>query len=219
MKVLIIGATGLVGRHLVDALVEDAAVRSIVLFVRRDSGIPHPKITQHIVDFNRLSEWKEKIAGDVLLSALGTTISAAGSKDAFFRLDHDTNLAVANAACANGVPRFLLVSSQGADTGSPFFYLKTKGRLEEAIRKLSFASTIFFRPSLLVGKRDGFRLKESLSAPLLRLLSRIPGLKRLRPVPGAHLARVMASLAGDPTPGVREMASAEILDPPVSSRH
>ena len=103
-------------------------------------------------------------AVDVVISVLGTTIKAAGSKERFRAVDHDIPLTAARMAARKGARHFLIVSSIGADTSSRFFYLRVKGELEDALRSLGFRSVTIVRPSILLGDRAETRFGEEVAA-------------------------------------------------------
>ena len=122
MKVLIIGATGATGSDLVSVLLQDPDYTEVVAFVRRPSGLAHPKYSEIITDFEKLEAVADSIKGDVWFSCLGTTLKAAGSKKMQWHIDHDIPLKFAEIARRNGVPRAVLVSAYGASTASRVFY-------------------------------------------------------------------------------------------------
>lgn len=149
--VILAGATGLVGREILQGLLADPTVSAVHSLGRRTPATQHPKLTAHIVDFAALPPLPP---ADEVYQALGTTIKVAGSQAAFRAIDHDTNLAVAQAALAAGVKKVGLVSAMGADARSKIFYNRVKGELEDALAKLPFEGIVIARPSLLVGNRE-----------------------------------------------------------------
>jgi uncharacterized protein YbjT (DUF2867 family) len=125
--ILLFGSTGLIGGELLRLLLEDSNAM-VKAFLRRPiviTNIP-PHFTQHVVDFNRIEEWMNLLAGDELYCCLGTTIRKAGSRAAFRAVDYELVLQIANRALVNGVKKFIVISSLGADAGSSNFYLRTK---------------------------------------------------------------------------------------------
>ena len=150
MQALILGATGATGQTLTQQLLADARFQSVTVFARRELALAHDKLTTHIVDFRQPETWQDKVRGDVLFSCLGTTIKAAGSQEAMWAIDHDLQLAFAQAAQRNGVPRYVLVSAQMADANARAFYLRMKGVLEQAVTALGFAHTAILRPPMLL---------------------------------------------------------------------
>lgn len=201
---IVLGATGLVGKALVHALLQDGDYSAIRLLVRKPLAIEHPRLIQEVLDFQAFPEREEPFAGDVLFITFGTTIAKAGSRENFRKIDHGIPLAVARRARQAGVSTLVLVSSVGADTGSMFFYSRVKGELERDIRGLGFDRVVLFRPSILLGDRGESRPAERVAMCFGRALERLrPGL--LGPwsgMPDSLLAAAMVRSALDPEPGV-----------------
>lgn len=149
--IIIAGATGLVGRDILDGLLSDRSVVAVHSLGRKAPAIEHPKLTAYVVDFGALPALP---SADEVYLALGTTIRAAGSQAAFRALDYHANLAVAKAALAAGASKAGLVSAMGADADATVFYNRVKGELENALAQMPFAGLVIARPSLLVGNRE-----------------------------------------------------------------
>lgn len=191
-KAIILGSTGLVGSCVLKQLLENKEYAEIITLNRRPSGISHTKLKEHLVDFEQPATWQDIVRGDVLFSCLGTTIKAAGSKQAQYRVDYTYQFQTAQAAAANGVQKFSLVSSAGADSASKMFYSRIKGELDENVQELDFKIVRILRPSLLVGKRVEKRAGEELAYLLGRtLLPLIPGLRKYKPIPAETVARAL----------------------------
>lgn len=186
----IIGATGLVGKQLVLQLLEDTNFEKIRIFVRRDSGLQHAKLEQYIVDFSETESWQKQLSGDVLFSALGTTLSQAGSKEKQYEIDFTFNFNFAKKAKANGIKNYVLVSSVGANSKSKVFYTKMKGELDDAVAKLGFQNLAILRPSSLTGDRKEKRWAETISIPLATFLTKFI-LKKYRPIKDETVAKAM----------------------------
>lgn len=148
---IVAGATGLVGKEILEGLLADQTVAAVHSLGRRVPAIQHPNLTAHVVDFAALPSLPP---ADEVYLALGTTIKVAGSQAAFRAIDYDANLAVATAALAAGIRKAGLVSAMGADSNSSIFYSRVKGELEDALAQLPFEGTVIARPSLLVGNRE-----------------------------------------------------------------
>lgn len=190
--VAVAGATGLVGRSLVERLCADPSVAVVHALVRRDPGLAHPKLRVHTVDFASLPALP---ALDEVYLALGTTIKIAGSQERFRAVDFDANLAVARAAQAAGARRAGLVSALGAQARSSVFYSRVKGELEEALAALGFDALVIAQPSMLRGDRDALgqpeRTGERWAARVDRLLGPlIP--RQLRAIDAADVAAALA---------------------------
>lgn len=191
MKALIIGATGATGKDLVNIILQDAQYTKLTIFVRRSTGLSHPKLTEVITDFDRIEDVSGQITGDVLFSCLGTTLKAAGTKDSQWKVDYEIPVKFAQLAKRNGVRSMVLLSAYGASAKSSVFYSKMKGELEDVIDGLAFNQYIIFRPGLLL--RDGTdRAGERISAGLLNFLNSIGLLRRFKPLPTALLAEKLA---------------------------
>lgn len=186
----VIGATGLVGKQLVSQLLDDAAFDKVRIFVRRDTGIVHPKLEQHIVDYKNSATWENNLTGDVLFSALGTTLKKAGSKEKQYEIDVSYNLNFAKKAKQNGISSYILVSSVGADARSKLFYSRIKGELDEAVLNLGFRKIVILRPSALMGNRDEKRWMEDLSIPFTKFITRFI-MKKYRPIAAVTVAKAM----------------------------
>jgi len=183
LTALVIGATGLVGRALVTQLLEHPAYARVVVLHRRSTGLKHPKLQEHIVDFDRLADFAPLFRGDVLYSAMGATLKTAGSKAAQFKVDFSYQLAAAKLAAENGVPDYVLVSSTGANAASKNFYLRTKGELDQAVQQLGFRRVRLIRPSVLKGgKRPDKRIGERIAIQVLDALAWVPGVREHRPI-------------------------------------
>ncbi len=190
MTAIIIGATGATGRDLVDLLLQDTAFDAIHVFVRRPLAISDPMIETHLVDFDQIDFWKSGIRGDVLFSCLGTTLRAAGSQEAQWKVDYDYQFNFAKAAHENGVPTLVLMSSMGANPQSSVFYMKMKGQLEEAVKLLGFSNTIIVRPPSLI-RRNSDRWGEKVGVMALKMLNKVGILRSMKPLSTEAVARAM----------------------------
>jgi uncharacterized protein YbjT (DUF2867 family) len=191
MKALIIGATGATGKDLVDVLLKDPAYTQIVIFVRRHTGLVHPKLVEILTDFDKLEEVSGSITGDVWFSCLGTTLKAAGNKEKQWHIDYEIPMKFAEIARANGVPSVVLLSAYGASTTSRVFYSKMKGKLEEDITGLSFGQCIIFKPGLL-SRKGTDRAGERIMVGLLNFLNRLGLARKFKPLPTSILAEKLA---------------------------
>jgi uncharacterized protein YbjT (DUF2867 family) len=194
----IIGATGLVGKQLVQQLLENNNFEKVRIFLRRKTEIEHQKLEQHIVDFKNAETWEKLIAGDVLFSALGTTLKQAGSKDKEYEVDFTFNLNFAKKAKENGIKNYVLVSSVGANSESKIFYTQMKGELDDAVAKLGFANLAILRPSSLTGDRKEKRIAEIISIPIANFLTKFI-LQKYRPIKDEIVAKAMINSVLNPS--------------------
>ncbi|HXE50114.1 MAG TPA: NAD(P)H-binding protein [Ramlibacter sp.] len=148
---MVAGASGLVGREILQGLLRDRSVAAVHSLGRRELPVRHPKLIQHQVDFKALPALPQL---DEAFVALGTTIKVAGSQEAFRAVDYDAVLAVAKAAKAAGASRLGVVSAMGANPRSNVFYSRVKGEMEEALAALGFETLVIARPSFLAGDRE-----------------------------------------------------------------
>ncbi|MGE0332451.1 MAG: nucleoside-diphosphate sugar epimerase [Ramlibacter sp.] len=188
---ILAGATGLVGREILNGLLADDSVAAVHTLGRGPLAPQHAKHLHHVVDFAALTALPA--AHEVYL-ALGTTIKVAGSQAAFRAVDHDANLAVARAALAAGATRAGLVSAMGADARSSLFYNRVKGETEADLHALGFATLVVARPSFLAGDRASLgqppRTGEGLALAVSRWLKPlIPANYR-----SVHVSQVAAAL-------------------------
>lgn len=211
MKAVLIGATGAVGKDLLQALLEDARYTEVVAFARRALGVQHEKLREHTIDFDAPATWQELVKGDVLFSTLGTSLKQAGSKEAQRHIDYDYQLAFAKAARANGVKSLVLLSSIGADSKSSIFYLRLKGELDDAVRGLGFDSLSIVRPPSLIRAKSK-RFGETASVKFLQAANAIGLAKRLAPMETAVVARSMAALGLDSASGTRIIEGQDVRD-------
>lgn len=208
MKLILAGATGLVGRHVLALALEDPRVDIVIAPTRR--ALPdHPRLRAPLVDFDRLPEDADWWQADAVVCALGTTIKAAGSRDAFRRVDFEHPLAIARLARRHGTHVYALNSAKGADPASRMFYSRTKGELEQALRALDLDSLTFVRPGLIGGEREAPRAGEHVASLVLGALH--PLLPRAwRINPAATIARSLLEAAITARPGIHIVDSAAL---------
>lgn len=209
MKAIVIGATGATGKDLVSQLLADKQFDELHIFVRRSVEIKHDTLHVHVVDFDKIEEWKGELQGDVLFSALGTTIKQAGSQKEQWKVDYTYQYEVAKAAKENGVQTMALVSSAWATAQSRVFYTRMKGQLEEDVKKLGFRSLYIMRPPSLIRKGTD-RFGESISVTILLALNKIGLLRSIRPMPTSQVAHAMIAMAKQAKEGVFTFEPKEI---------
>ncbi len=210
MKALVIGATGAVGQDLVEQLLADEAVELVDIFVRREVSLPSAKLSVHVVDFDHPETWSDQLKGDALFSCMGTTLRAAGSQKAQWKVDYTYQFNAAKAARSNGVPTYVLVSSIGSDAKSKVFYTRMKGALDEAVQALGFEGCFILRPPSLIRKGSD-RFGEKAGVAILRACNAIGLLRGLTPMPTEAVASAMIRLAKSGRKGVEIIHSQDIL--------
>ena len=190
-KAIVLGATGMVGTQLIQILIEDEEYSEIVSLVRRESGIRNPKLKEHIINFDEPDKWRSFVNGDILFSALGTTIGQAKTKTAQYKVDVTYQFTVAQIAAQNSVSHYVLISAAGANPKSNNFYLKMKGELEKSIQTLPFDLINILRPGLLAGNRIHNRPTEKISYFMLNALNKLGLFIRYRPIQARIVAKAM----------------------------
>jgi uncharacterized protein YbjT (DUF2867 family) len=209
---LIIGATGLVGKELVNLLLTDANFSKVVVFGRRSLNIQNEKLVEHLIDFDTPAQWQDLVKGDVLFSTLGTTLKQAGSQNAQYKVDYFYQYQFAEAASRNGVPTYVLVSSASASPDSILFYSRMKGTLELEVKKLSLKSINIIQPGLLHGHRDTERTGEKIGYSVLSALTTTGLVKKYRPIHGKVVARAMINAALSARPGAHTFTLDEVFN-------
>lgn len=190
MKALVIGATGATGKDLVSQLLTDKGYDEVNVFVRRPLAVENPKLKTHIVNFDKPEEWKDLVKGDVAFSCLGTTLKAAGSKEAQRKVDYDYQYNFAKAAKENEVEDYILVSSYGANPKSKIFYSRMKGELEQSIKDLHFNKLTILQPGMLA-RKDSERTGEVLGGKIIKFANKFGVLTQQKPLPTEVLAKAM----------------------------
>lgn len=190
-KAIIIGASGMVGTQVLDLLLSSDTYTEVVSLVRRKSDITHPKLSEHVIDFDQPDTWQHLVNGDVLFSCLGTTIAKAKSTQNQFKVDFTYQYQVAEIAAQHAVAIYALISSAGANSKSKTFYMQTKGKLDEAVMKLGFRTLIILRPGQLYGERTEKRLGESLGLAVMFTLNKLGLLKKYRPIHARQVAQAL----------------------------
>jgi uncharacterized protein YbjT (DUF2867 family) len=194
---LVAGASGLIGGHLIQVLLEAPDYSRIFALTRRPYGREHPKLANRIVVFSRMAEQLKGLQANDAFCCLGTTIASAGSQEAFREADVDAVLLFAKAARAAGATRFVVVSSVRASTESKNFYLRTKGEMEEAVTAVGFPSLDILQPGLLLGARKESRPMEMLGQLLAPIYNPfLTGSREaLRAIPAETVAQGMVGAA------------------------
>ncbi len=208
---MVAGATGLVGREVLAALLADKRYRAVHTLGRRAAHPGHAKLTQHrLADLAQLPVLPRV---DDLFIALGTTIKVAGSEAAFRAIDHDAVLAIADAAFKSGAKRLAVVSAMGAHARSRVFYSRVKGETEAALRSIGYATLVIARPSMLAGDRaslaQGPRAGEQIGLVLMAVLGPlIP--PNYRAIAASAVAQAMVCAIDEGKPGVQVLLSGQM---------
>jgi len=210
MKTAIIaGASGLIGRELIQKLVNSDQYQIIYSLVRKKSGFIHEKIREMIIDFDKLGQLKFEEPVDDVFCTLGTTMKQAGSREKFKKVDYEYVVALANLAKQAGASKFLVISSMGADPKSSVFYSQVKGMTEETLKNIGFKQLVILRPSLLLGERSEKRIAERWSGFFLKALNPlIPD--NYKAIPAERVAESMLKMALKSTDTISIVKSGEM---------
>jgi uncharacterized protein YbjT (DUF2867 family) len=208
----LVGATGLIGGQILQQLLEDPDFAIIKVLVRRPIDLTHPKVQLIILDFADEAAYQAAIAGsDEVFCSVGTTLKQVNSDMVAYRkIDYDIPVNAARFCAATACPKFLLVSSIGADSQSRNFYLKLKGEVEEKVGSLGLPTVSIFRPSMLLGQRAEFRLGERIGQVLMGVLGfLIPA--QYKAIDVKTVAKAMVAVAKKDTVGVQFYTYAEMM--------
>ncbi|HUS01207.1 MAG TPA: oxidoreductase [Chitinophagaceae bacterium] len=212
---VVIGASGLIGSHLVEQMLADDTFRTVRILVRKKLEPDHPKLEQQVVDFNDVTDYANKFGkGDSIFCCIGTTQkNVKGDKAAYEKIDHDIPVNAAAIGIANGYKKFLIVSSVGADASTSNFYLQLKGKIENALTQFPFESISIFRPSMLLGNRKEKRPAEKIGQILMQGFSFIlvGSLKKYHPIKAKDVARAMIAESKQGKPGIRILEYKEMM--------
>jgi uncharacterized protein YbjT (DUF2867 family) len=211
---LVVGASGLVGRALVFELLKSKDYLKIIVLVRTDLVLKHPKLEQHIIDFDNLQNYSNIINADDVFCCLGTTYSQTPDKALYRKIDLVYPLTVAQIALQNQASHFIMVSAMGADKNSKIFYNRLKGEAEEAILQLNYPSISIVRPALLLGSRKKIRPVEQLAQYIFMVINplMIGPLKMGKAIKAEIVARAMLKLAKQSKKGKQIYMNNELFD-------
>lgn len=213
-KAILIGATGLIGHHLLIKLLGDKNYDEVLIISRKPTNLTHPKLKEILVNFNEIAKYSASITGDHVFCCLGTTIKKTPDLALYRKIDYQYPLDLANIALANGATQYHLISAMGADPKSRLFYNRTKGEVERDLKKIPFESIHIYRPALLDGARKEKRSAENFMIGIFRILNPlfIGPLKKYRSIKIEKVADAMLSKADSKEKGIHIHASDEISE-------
>lgn len=191
---LVAGSTGLIGSQLLQLLLKDDYYDAVKAISRKPLATSHPKLENIVLDFDRITEYHDKLKADDVFCCLGTTIKKVKTKEKFRKVDFDYPVELAKLSKANGAEQYLLISALGADKNSKIFYNQVKGEVEEAIGQAGFTSFHIFRPSLLMGDRPESRSGEEAGKMFFKYLGFLVP-KKYKGIDSIKVARAMQKIA------------------------
>ena len=203
MTATIIGATGLIGNHLLIELLNDPYFGTVRVLVRRPLDLTHPKLEKKLVDFTDNDSLLVALSNsDVIFCSIGTTQKKVkGDKEAYRKIDFDIPTKLARFSKMVGCEKFILVSSVGANSQSGNFYIKLKGEVEDVVKTVGLRSLHILRPSFLLGNRKEFRIGELIGKPLMQIFSfAIPA--KYKAIQAKDVAKAMAAIAKAKNEGI-----------------
>ena len=197
---IILGATGLTGKLLLQSLLKDERYGSVTLFSRNSCGIKHPKINEYIVDLFELEHYKEKFKGDEVFCCIGTTKAKTSDKEIYTKIDYGIPVAAATLCKVNDIETIVVISALGAKKKSKIFYNRVKGKMEAAVSDLNIKHTYLLQPSLITGDREEKRIGESIMKFVMSLLIpllKIGDLNRYQPIHPQTIVNCMIWVANN----------------------
>jgi uncharacterized protein YbjT (DUF2867 family) len=211
---LLAGATGLVGREVLNLLLADPVYSQVTVLTRRPLGMEHPKLQEVIVDFNKLPQYAAVMQADDVYCCLGTTIKQAGSQAAFRLVDQVYPTQMAEIAQQKGAKQFLIVTAMGASDKSLIFYNRVKGEVETALAQMPYDAVQILRPSLLIGQRQQSRAGEGVAQTVFNLINPLMAgpLKKYRAISGKQVAKAMVAIAKSGTRGVNRYENDALIN-------
>ncbi len=196
---ILLGASGLTGKHLLAALVADENYDNIKLFSRKKTENKSSKVNEIVGDLLSLENFKLDFIADEVYCCIGTTTKKTPDKKQYKNIDFGIPVAVAKLAKKNHIPTFIVVSAMGAKTKSSIFYNKTKGEMEQAVLSEKIPHTYILRPSIIGGNRDEKRPVEKIGIAIFKLLKplMVGKLKKYQIIEAENIAKAMVYLANN----------------------
>jgi uncharacterized protein YbjT (DUF2867 family) len=204
-KAIVYGASGLVGSYILENLLNNTNYEQVIIVVRKELDIKHPKLKTLIGDFQSLPNVVKDIDIDEVYIAIGTTKKKTPDQKIYYQIDHDYPVLAAKLAKENGAKSIFLVSSVGANPSSSVFYTKTKGETEQDIINLNFEHTYIFRPSMILGNRKESRPLEKALIGIFKLINPLfmGGLNKYKGIEAENIAKAMVSAANKPNDKIK----------------
>lgn len=198
MRILLAGASGLVGGAVQRQALDSESITELVSLARRPNGMVHPKLREWLGSEGDLLLGLRAEPVDAVICCLGTTIrKVGGDKAKFIHVDKDLVIGIAKWARSQGVPCFAVVSAIGADAASRVFYNRVKGEMEQDLKALGFPELHIFHPSILTGPRMEKRIGERVGIAVMSAIAPLLP-DRYKPMPHDVLAKALLNCLGMP---------------------
>ncbi len=194
---IVLGASGLTGKLLLNRLLEDEAYERVKIFTRRALNLKHPKLKEYVADLLKLENYKADFTGDEVFCCIGTTAKKTKDKVIYKKIDFGIPATAAKLCKENKIETFVVVSALGANAESKVFYNRTKGEMEQSVLRKKIRNTYILRPSLIDGKRSEKRMGERIGAFVMKALHPflLGGWRKYRAIEAATIASAMHTLA------------------------
>jgi uncharacterized protein YbjT (DUF2867 family) len=212
-KALVVGATGLVGSNCLDQLLSDHSYSSVEIWVRNKTGKVHPKLIEKVIDFSQIYKQTYNEINHVFC-CLGTTRYKAKTKEAYRRVDVMYVIELAKWSEANKIESFGVISSIGANRYAYAEYLQMKGDMEENVKLCNISTIGIFRPSLLLGNRNEFRLLEKISVGVYNIFKflLVGSLRKFKGIQAADVAKALIKVAKQNKMGITIYESFQVQE-------
>ncbi|TVZ52888.1 NAD(P)H-binding protein [Dokdonia sp. Hel_I_53] len=197
---IVLGATGLTGGLLTELLIKDASFSKVKLFTRRPTEFSHEKVEEIICDLLDMNTFKDDFIGDVVFCCIGTTKAQTPDKEKYHAIDFGIPVNTAKLAKEKGITNYLVISSMGTSTNSPFFYVRTKGEMERDVLKVGIENTYILKPAFINGRPNEERKGEKIIKSMMSVLDviLIGPLKKWRSTQATEIAKAILQLALKP---------------------
>jgi uncharacterized protein YbjT (DUF2867 family) len=216
LTAVLLGATGLTGNLLLQELLKDKDFKTVRILLRRNVDVAHPKLQQEIVNFDDIDDYSNKFGeGDVIFSCIGTTQKKVkGDKSLYKKIDFDIPVDAARIGVSKNYKKFLVVSAIGAKEDSSNFYLRLKGKTENALKEFPFVSIGIFQPSIISGNRIENRTFEKIAQAIMDLISFsfFGPLEKYKAIGADNIARAMVNESKQKNSGVHYYKYNEMMD-------
>jgi Predicted nucleoside-diphosphate-sugar epimerases len=213
-KAILFGASGFVGSYLLKELLNNPDYEEVIVVVRRDLDMRHPKLKILIGDYHSLPDLKAQLVGDDVFITLGSTKKKTPKQDEYYQVDHDYPVLAADMALQNGATSVFLLTAIGANAQSGVFYVRTKGEAERDIICLNFNHTHIFRPSMIMGNRVEKRFVEKIMIKIWPVFNPlfVGKTNKYKGISAQNIARAMNNAAKNQTGKIRIYHWAEMKD-------